>query len=569
MAAKRNMVYRGDIRKYLTLQCRNYNGEEVEPIQMSIHLPNNISVWGVEKLWVDWSVLESSWLQKIDEDTKTFGIKRLRGDKTPLRLKTLLFTQNILYLDNVKLEEEKVRFDEWYSSLYLTIKTNREKRADTRRKELIARCLYYKGEKENPWEGDFSKGYIRYRKHYWRIEHDWVEALSYSYNSPMASHYFVKKLNMHTFFRNEGRSLSLMSRILEWHWLDDYEFNAWEDYKNSYLKLVPLGRGVEKYFNFYAGESDNPWDNDRDTTNGLFWFWESMVAMDDMAEHVLEMYKEQYCDDCPLKDYPKEYQALFIHISCMAGKWMPYDDPSIYENKYMQGVEKEIRYIVKLDKCRFYGYEKLVKSLPDTGLIGDARSYFGEESDWMNSHGEHLQDPKADDGMDDVPLSLKSWMYGRYLNMCSALGGPEDYQGFKNCYLSDYLLMPTNREKRFIESQTCHSYNKTDWKKYLLTFCLHYHGGRIKQNEPNSLFAGYEKQWLEAYLKGDGKFIKSLHIEALDSGLTVKRGDRTPLTLKALLLNRFLHWNGNAGYDEDMMASFEEWYENVYKDIHF
>ena len=81
-------------------------------------------------------------------------------------------------------------------------------------------------------------------------------------------------------------------------------------------------------------------------------------------------------------------------------------------------------------------------------------------------------------------------------------------------------------------------------RQYLLSQCRYYNG---ESEPPRSLPEGcalmwdYEWHWVQRSLKNDPTMeqfqtmIEEFHLENKD-------GDKTPLTLKALLLNRYLHW---------------------------
>ena len=73
----------------------------------------------------------------------------------------------------------------------------------------------------------------------------------------------------------------------------------------------------------------------------------------------------------------------------------------------------------------------------------------------------------------------------------------------------------------------------------------------------------YEWHWVLRSLKNDPMMeqfqtmIEEFHLENKD-------GDKTPLTLKALLLNRYLHWCGAYASIEETLKHFEKWYIDHY-----
>ena len=103
-------------------------------------------------------------------------------------------------------------------------------------------------------------------------------------------------------------------------------------------------------------------------------------------------------------------------------------------------------------------------------------------------------------------------------------------------------------------------------RQYLLSQCRYYNG---ESEPPRSLPEGYalmwdyEWHWVQRSLKNDPTMeqfqtmIEEFHLENKD-------GDKTPLTLKALLLNRYLHWCGAYAPIEEALRHFEKWYECHY-----
>ena len=103
-------------------------------------------------------------------------------------------------------------------------------------------------------------------------------------------------------------------------------------------------------------------------------------------------------------------------------------------------------------------------------------------------------------------------------------------------------------------------------RQYLLSQCRYYNG---ESEPPRSLPDGcalmwdYEWHWVQRSLKNDPTMeqfqtmIEEFHLENKD-------GDKTPLTLKALLLNRYLHWCGAYAPIEEALRHFEKWYMDHY-----
>ena len=103
-------------------------------------------------------------------------------------------------------------------------------------------------------------------------------------------------------------------------------------------------------------------------------------------------------------------------------------------------------------------------------------------------------------------------------------------------------------------------------RQCLLKQCRYYNG---ESEPPRSLPDGcasmwyYERHWVDWSLKGDSmmdefqRMIEEFHLESKD-------GENTPLTMKALLLNRYLHWGGDYSPIDVALKAFEKWYEEHY-----
>lgn len=105
-------------------------------------------------------------------------------------------------------------------------------------------------------------------------------------------------------------------------------------------------------------------------------------------------------------------------------------------------------------------------------------------------------------------------------------------------------------------------------KKTLLGFCRYYKGEdslpkNIEGNQDDAAFWYIEKCWLELTLKKN-EFLGDLLDEYLFAGLReFSNTDDTPVTLKALLFNRWGHWFGGYGMDVDA-SNFKKFYSSKY-----
>lgn len=367
-----------DKRKHLVLMCRYYDGTDTDVFQKTLEehqinkdnlpppecmkdeytlseeevmrLKSASCAAAYEKIWVNERLNGSA--EKIDKDRTgeyiAYGNKDFEADDgTPISLKALLWNR---YFHWGGCLSEQEAFYEWYRTRYSYELTNREKRAMQRKPGLIAKCRYYRGEDTNPWDFVLCTGYNWWRKTYWDLEKSWVDALSMSFNSPLASHDFLKTLGLEDFFKKENTPLSLAAYILAYHnhvaeqSLDKIDHDkAIRSYRDSYLKLTPLGDSMERFFNFFAGEEENPWTPENGNRNGLFWMLENNLykekhtqqSMLKHAEETITSIKSEWMKD----DFiPLEFKALCLYVDAMVGKWMPYANLDEIDKAYLQGI---------------------------------------------------------------------------------------------------------------------------------------------------------------------------------------------------------------------------------------
>ena len=167
------MYTKEDKRRWLILQCRYYKGETTPPKT----LPENYALmWDYEMRWVEWTLEDNAMIEAFKEDVKRYHLENKDGDTTPLTLKALLFDRFLHWSQYATLKEGLKNFEQWYKAHYLLWKTNRERRAEKRRQELIPKCTRYHGESVCPYNPDFDVTI-------WHWEKEWVEALADSYSN--------------------------------------------------------------------------------------------------------------------------------------------------------------------------------------------------------------------------------------------------------------------------------------------------------------------------------------------------------------------------------------------------
>lgn len=146
---------------------------------------------------------------------------------------------------------------------------------------------------------------------------------------------------------------------------------------------------------------------------------------------------------------------------------------------------------------------------------------------------------------DDIPLTLKAILYNRFDHWNG--GG-----GFKLFYLRYYNEDIMVSEQSFVR------------------LCRYYRGEDDCPQGVSKLLWGYEKSWVEFNLRAskfgngaDADYLKTIEREYNDSGLRYfEMMDDTPASLKALLFNRFCHWDG--GSMRHSVEPFKKWYLSSY-----
>lgn len=104
-----------------------------------------------------------------------------------------------------------------------------------------------------------------------------------------------------------------------------------------------------------------------------------------------------------------------------------------------------------------------------------------------------------------------------------------------------------------------------DGERELITeplLCCRYYDGKAIAEDENALYAEYEMFWTEWRQPNSDSYsyMADIIVEYLYYGLMwFADHDKAPLSLKALLFNRYCHWN-YGGVD-----GFKNWYNNTYR----
>lgn len=99
----------------------------------------------------------------------------------------------------------------------------------------------------------------------------------------------------------------------------------------------------------------------------------------------------------------------------------------------------------------------------------------------------------------------------------------------------------------------------------ILHHCRYYHGEKNNpfdcKSQNNAMFWDYERKWVQD-MKNDADFSDVL-AEYMNVGLRdFSETDDTPITLKALLFNRFCHWRSASMLD--CVEDFKKFYDEKY-----
>lgn len=90
-----------------------------------------------------------------------------------------------------------------------------------------------------------------------------------------------------------------------------------------------------------------------------------------------------------------------------------------------------------------------------------------------------------------------------------------------------------------------------------LACCRYYNGREVSdssENGNNALFAEYEKKWMEWRVsreQSDYDYMVGMVVEYINAGLMMfEEHDKAPISLKALLYNRYCHWSFSPTSDD-------------------
>lgn len=214
------------------LRCRFYNGEKEFPEKkFALFTSENPGTfWYYEQLWVE-RMYKDNWDMDIDEMTRAGIFSEFDKSSTPNSLIALLYNRWRHWGGAYSEAEDFVK---WMFATYEARPTNYERRFEQRKKKLTAKCRYYKGEQENPYEG--TEDQMK-----WYYESCWVEQLSESYeNAKMFRHEIGNKFDDIAEKYNVPRSLIglLLNRYEHWCCMGEVNLGYFREWVlQDYLKI--------------------------------------------------------------------------------------------------------------------------------------------------------------------------------------------------------------------------------------------------------------------------------------------------------------------------------------------
>lgn len=249
-------------KKYLIQECRYYNGEDEDPFDEE---PDASTAWRYEQWYVENYPKpdeKSHFKELVSYYCSIFGDFE-SGDGTPVELKALFWNR---YEHWISCEPES--FKEWYRRHYQTRATNRQRRTEERRKILIPKCKYYRGEEEFPGKSGVYEMFWGYEKH-------WVEALAYS-------------------FKNAEE------------WRKDFESaHLWLLAKRHEIPASLIGLLYNRYMHWGSGYET--------VETFLKWIEEKYVRPADSTERPLTMHEKQLLADKTAQDYESVFDyAVYL-----------------------------------------------------------------------------------------------------------------------------------------------------------------------------------------------------------------------------------------------------------------
>lgn len=340
--------------------------------------------------------------------------------------------------------------------------------------------------------------------------------------------------------------------------------------------------GLDKYIKhckYYKGEDNNPYECDglvSENANpnfGLLWFYE-MKWVEMCLNHgdILAGFEDEYnvvgTHFMEVDERSMSLKALLFNRFAKSS-WTRLDAVvpfmKFYIESYTEGDLRE-----RLLQCRYYKGEKecpelLFKIANRACLFWQAEKYYTEGVFDKNKREtlDFYFNCELPDVSDKMPLLLAAGMFS-YFCRYSDEDPMERAKFFKATVLPEYLSVCDVYSLWFKPS-----YNYKSFQDYL-DKCRYYNGEHevpmwIKEIGKELLW-DYERIWVEMHflkktedLKSNEKFFKDKIRYYKKQGLGhFNDKDGVPISIKALLFNRYEHWTGGT------VDGFKEWYREQY-----
>lgn len=219
---------------------------------------------------------------------------------------------------------------------------------------ILQHCKYYKGEDKNPWDYPNVSGYNKLRGIFWEEERKYLNMVCSSSQDQSSDIELLTDFDLLQFVKGSKEYVSLITHILTSVNLR-FAKNGFRELTAqsakklflAYVKLAPLGDDEFRYFNFFLGEKENPWQNIRTEGiyYGLFWDWERSVYFDwlQSGRHLVGRRGENVWTSESQGIFgnmliPVEIKELCLYIIGAIGMWDPYTGDDVYEAAYLKGI---------------------------------------------------------------------------------------------------------------------------------------------------------------------------------------------------------------------------------------
>ena len=330
-----------------------------------------------------------------------------------------------------------------------------------------------------------------------------------------------------------------------------------------------------KYCKYYKGEIENPFIglDCIEPNSSMLWFYEmKWVGLCLAHGDILAEYEGDYnivgSHFMEVDERPISLKALLFNRYAKTA-WIMLDAVEPFMRFYIEScTEGKLR--ERLLQCRYYKGEYdcpevLFNMANRACLFWQVEKYYTEGV--FDKNEKEMLDFYFDCGLPDVsdkmPLLLAAGMFS-YFCRYSDVAPQENAKFFNDVVLPEYLSV-CNLYKLWFKP----SYNYKSFREYL-DKCRYYNGEfeipMWVKEIGKEIFWDYERIWVQKHFLKDGETIKSNEKFFKDLIRYYKKQglghfndrDGVPISFKAMLLNRYEHWEGGTP------DGFKDWYREQY-----